>query len=1076
MKKSLFKLLFIALAASAFAPDVSAADSGVYAAPSQKNLRIHGLMTYDTLKNVENYGIYDYTVTTPISRKLSVSIPRISASGGSVVKGDTLYYYDYSIDYGYVSSANYYKYNLKTGTSTRKSVGYDTEKAYANAAMSVATDPTDGTVYCCSFSYDTSAKTVGYALATWNLEGMTKTVIGTLETPLRVLAATADGKLYGITASTAASGSENNGGILVSVDKQTGKLTTIGDTGVRPGAYFQSATIDTATGTFYWFANEQDEASNLYTIDLSTGAATKIGALPVGDQVVCSYITSEYGDDVPSPAENLTATFAAGALTGKISFLVPAETYSGAKLSGTVNYTIALADGKTLAEGTANAGEEKSVDVTLSADGQYTFLVTLSNASGKSPATDTALYVGYDTPEAVTDVTLTREGTTNTVTWTAPKAGLNGGYIDAEAMTYVVTRQPGDTVVSSAGTATSFSETFDTEELGSYYYEVVAVNGTHKSAVAKSNSLKIGSALVPPYSEDFSSSSALDLFTIINANGDSNTWTYSSGTVRYRTSYTKDADDWLITPPLKLKAGNSYTLTFNAWALSSRSEERMEVKMGKAATVDGMTTTVKDVTTYTETSRTPASESVEIVPTEDGIYYIGFHAVSLKSKGNLSLDNIAVSAPVSNAVPAVPDSFSVTPADNGKLAATISFKAPKLTAEGKTLESISKYEILRGETVISTVTAVNPGDSVSFVDETVPANGTYTYSVLFYNAEGAGKAASAEVYVGLDIPMAPTSAHVTDNFDGTATLSWSAVSETGKNGGYVDSANTLFDITDNSGKSIATDVKGTQTEISGIDIEGTQALLFFKVSAHNAVGKASTTAVSDTILSGKPYALPFEEKFNDAAYNNTLWSTVTLAGKSYNGRWSPRNDDDFESDGGYGDFQGYTVGTITRLQSPKISVSGANPLTLSFISCMPGSGAKVSLQVSADYGEWQTVAEIDSTEAWTQHQYDLTQWNTAKTLRIGFLAECTKSTHFAYIDNITLSNVSGVETLTKSDNGSIIINGNQITVSNPDNADIYICNIAGQVMAAGKGFVQETLNSGMYIVRNGSTVRKVMIQ
>lgn len=53
---------------------------------SQKNLRLRGLMTYDNAKDVNNFGVYDYTATAPVSRKQVVSIPRISASGGSVVK------------------------------------------------------------------------------------------------------------------------------------------------------------------------------------------------------------------------------------------------------------------------------------------------------------------------------------------------------------------------------------------------------------------------------------------------------------------------------------------------------------------------------------------------------------------------------------------------------------------------------------------------------------------------------------------------------------------------------------------------------------------------------------------------------------------------------------------------------------------------------------------------------------------------------------------------------------------------------------------------------------------------------
>lgn len=157
MKKRLLSFFttasFLLMAMSASAQTLVSADN----AASQKNMRIRGLMTYDNKKDVTNYGIYDYTVTSPISRKQIVSIPRISASGGSVVKDNVLYYFDYSIMYGYVSSAKYYTYNLATNEqNTQKSFSYtsDAEEVYSHAAMSVATDPTTGTVYCCCFSYD----------------------------------------------------------------------------------------------------------------------------------------------------------------------------------------------------------------------------------------------------------------------------------------------------------------------------------------------------------------------------------------------------------------------------------------------------------------------------------------------------------------------------------------------------------------------------------------------------------------------------------------------------------------------------------------------------------------------------------------------------------------------------------------------------------------------------------------------------------------------------------------------------------------------------------------------------------
>ncbi len=1075
MKKISFSLLLVTSLLLQSPCSMAQTASAPVKVPSQKNMRIRGLMTYDNNKDVTNYGVYDYTVTTPISRKLQVSIPRISASGGSVVKGTNLYYFDYAVSYGYVSAAYYYKYDLATNQQvSRTSVGYDLDKAYNNAAMSVTTDPTTGTVYCCNFHYDTDSKSLSYALTTWDLEGMTKTYIAALSAPLRVLASTADGKLYGITASTAAAGSDNNGGVLVSVNKTTGAIDSIGDTGVRPGAYFQSATIDAATGVFYWFANEQDEASNLYTVDLATGKATLVGALPQGDQVVCAYVPNEYADGVPSPAENLTLAFDKGSLTGAVAFDVPAEDFSGKTVEGNVTYTV-TANGTTVAQGSATVGTPVSAPVTLSADGNYTFAVTLGNSTGNSPAVDTTTYVGYDTPCAVTDVKFTRDGSVNTVTWAAPVAGVNGGYVDADALSYEVTRKPDGK--QSTCVATTFTEEFDTDQLASYSYEVVAVNGTHKSSAAASNSINIGSALVPPYAEDFSATTALDLFTIIDANADASTWKKGSGNVTYRYNSKNNADDWLITPPLKLQAGKSYTLSYKVWALSSRSEERLEVRLGKAASAEAMTTVLKDTTGYTVTSRNAITETMEIVPDEDGNFYIGFHAVSEKNKGTLYLDDLAVSAGQSLNVPAQPADLTVTPADKGALSATVAFTAPATSAAGKALTGPITYSILRGTTVVAEAKTATPGEKVTYVDDAISAAGTYTYTVTCANADGEGKSAEASAYVGVDVPQSPASASVSDNGDGTATVTWTASAATGINGGYVDPEAVQYDVTSHQGLTVAKNVTGTTATVTGIDTEGSQALAYFKVVAHNTVGKATTATVSDTILTGRPYDLPFEEGFTDKAYSTTLWTTATLAGKSYNGPWSLREDADMESDGAYANFGGYQVGAKTRLQTPKLDVSALNEATLSFVSEMPTGNVKLSVEVSADYGKWQLLADVDTSETWAAHTYTIPNLQNAKTLRIGFVGECVKDINFIYLDNVKVSVVTptGIDaTLT---DGTIRVDGNTLTVANSDNSPIAVFTITGQSVASGRGNLQVTgLQQGVYVVRNGSVARTVVVR
>lgn len=1077
MKKHL--LSFLMLVSSLISPSGLSAQTAVTPdnAPSQKNMRIRGLMTYDNKKDVTNYGIYDYTVTKPITRKQMVSIPRIGASGGSVVKDNILYYFDYSISYGYVSKAVYYKYDLSTNQeTTSKNFGFsaDATEVYSNAAMSVATDPSTGIVYCCCFSYDDDTEELTYTLSTWDLEGTSKKVIAPLAKPLRVLAASADGQLYGITASTATSSSNNNGGTLVRIDKTTGALTTIGDTGVRPGAYFQSATIDTATGKFYWFANEYDEAANLYTVDLTTGKATLVGALPEGDQVVCSYTANNYADGVPSPAEDVKTEFANGSLSGNVTFKMPTEDYSGAPLSGSISYAVS-ANGEELATGTAQAGAEVSAAVSVKEDGLYNLTIILSNTAGKSPVADTEKYIGYDTPKAVTDLKFTRDGSTNKVTWTAPTEGVNGGYIDASALTYELTRKPDGK--TSTSTTNTFSEELDADKITPYYYEVVAVNGTHKSASATSNTVNVGNPLVPPFSEDFSDATALDIFTIIDANNDNKKWTRSTQKyVSYQYSTNNDADDWLITPPLKMEAGKSYTLSYKIWTM--RYDELLEVKFGKEASAKGMTITLKPTTTYKTGGATNAIiETIDIVPEETGVYYIGFHAVSKKNQGTIYLDDLSVSAGKSQNVPAQPTDLIVTAGDKGALTASGTFTAPTKTAKGDDLTGAMTYNVLRGTEKIATGVSVNPGEKATFSDTSVPSPATYTYSVICINTEGESKAVEASVYVGEDIPLPPAEAHVTDNLDGTATITWTASSDKGKNGGYVNPDNVKYDINPRTGLAVAKDVSGTTYTVKDFDVTGTQALAYYKIYAHNDAGKNTNFTISDTILSGKPYELPFEEGFTDNAYSTTLWNTTTLVGKSYNTPWYLREDPGVGIDGAYADLCGYVDGGKSRLETPKIDVSALNEATLSFASKMQSENMKLSIEVSLDYGKWQHVADVAETSDWATYSYVINGLNDAKTMRIGFVGECIKNTNFIYIDNVKVTAGSTGIGQAQTDGGDIKVDGNNVTVTNSGNYPIQIFTITGQIVARGNGSLQcSDLANGVYVVRNGNTARTIAIR
>ena len=153
---------------------------------------------------------------------------------------------------------------------------------------------------------------------------------------------------------------------------------------------------------------------------------------------------------------------------------------------------------------------------------------------------------------------------------------------------------------------------------------------------------KSGEAYDVPYSESFGSSTSMNDFTIIDGNGDGTTWVYNrmSGNVSYNWSVTNAADEWLITPAIRLEAGKYYKFTVKARSFTASMPERMEVKMGAEPTVEGMTTAVIAPTVVATGDLTPFEGRVRA--NTEGNFYFGIHAISDADNMMLTIDDITV--------------------------------------------------------------------------------------------------------------------------------------------------------------------------------------------------------------------------------------------------------------------------------------------------------------------------------------------------------------------------------------------------------------------------------------------------
>lgn len=142
---------------------------------------------------------------------------------------------------------------------------------------------------------------------------------------------------------------------------------------------------------------------------------------------------------------------------------------------------------------------------------------------------------------------------------------------------------------------------------------------------------------VPVY-YDFSQSDVFYRFTVINANNDNKTWMLVEGMARYSYHSSNPANDWLITPLIRLEKGKTYRLQYECYAESSLYPESMEVYLGTSATIAGMNQCI--VSEYTFSVSGSKDQEFSVLTTGD--YYIGFHAISAADMYNINLRSISL--------------------------------------------------------------------------------------------------------------------------------------------------------------------------------------------------------------------------------------------------------------------------------------------------------------------------------------------------------------------------------------------------------------------------------------------------
>lgn len=869
--------------------------------------------TWDELEDAA--GVYTFSTSLPITFKEKFVSEDYTPSGGAFFTDKYYFLTAVSEDWFTGEVAVYtYKYSREGW----EELNYAVQSIY-DLYNAICYDPIDNLAY--GYFYSDNGGDWGYM----NVDNFSVTHIAPLDVQLVSVAINEHGKAYGV-------GVDGN---FYAIDKKSGDMTKVGATGLTP-YYMQSAAFDDE-GNLYWAASEA-YSSGLYTIDVTTGKATEIGNFNGNEEVCALYaLNAEVNRGAPSPAVTLKTDVSGSELTFPFSFKIPSTTAGGSNLTGEIDYEVKI-DGVSVKKGKGTAGTEETLSLTVENPGYHLFKVILTNAEGSSEPATLRSWIGVDEPKSVRNATAEKISDNSIkITWETPDGGVNGGFFNADMITYNVMRLPEGKIVAKNIKTTDFTDVIDLTEGQSLirYLITPTVEGL-EGKNAETNGIVIGHPYQTPVDFTFDTEEDYNIFTVIDNNEtvtlDSGLWQFTpSGEAAGYVGGTKDGDDWLITPSVYLKARTNYIFSHDVLCYADTWPEEYSVYLGTSADIAGMKTEIVPSTTiWWDEYRT---KTVTITVPEDGAYYFGFHATSEAGSAFFLLDNISIHESNSLDAPAAVIGLKVEAGAQGAKEATVSFTTPENKVDGKKLEGKMTVSLCRDGVIVTSFADVAPGESMTYTDNAAADKAMNTYEVFCSNAYGAGPTESAEVWVGLDAPSAPLAAKVTVNESGNPVISWKHPEGRGVHGGYVDNSDlsyTVAVVKNGALVPVAQDTKQTScvdTE-SVFENTGAQAMhQYYIVPSSNKTGEYGNNATA-LYISGKPYALPFKESFAGSQPTN-FWAFTSTGGNG----WSIGNDFSIGSqddDDGVLSYLPAIPEVTATAMSGKINIAGSKNPQLTF--------------------------------------------------------------------------------------------------------------------------------------------------
>ena len=1009
------------------------------------------------------------------------------ATGKSTAQWSNTYLGQYNYNAGFVRDGILYAVTIETGyilkydVVTGEYIGYISlySSDYSKYILHSVYDEKNDKVYV--YTYNASGDGMMFQIYNPDTNEFThiktEVGVGTLaEDPIVTMAYNPlDGFIYAVTLYNEK---------WIRIDPANGEWEDLNTLNFSPAYYSQAMTYSPNDFGIVYVGIDINEDTYVMVIEPETGSIKSKTINVKEEEYVVLYCSDQaVVNDAPAMPEILRINFEGAATSGVATVVAPTKRFDGNDITDEMQM-ITKIDGITIDTRKVTAGQEVEIALNNVAKGRHNLSVGCNLLSGVEGAVASEdFFVGFDTPAAPQNVVLTE----TLLAWDAVTAGVNGGTLESDVITYNVYLD-GVKLNDAPIYGTSYEMNIQAEGMTKMQAGVEAVCGSSVSDRSLSNILAVGSYQLPL--ELKCNKELMNNMTIVDANDDGKTWMWCSehNAFEYHYSSYLDADDWAILHKTTFPESKQlYSITLDARSGYTKYPEKFEIGISKTGKVEDMIIVVPETIVAAESLITVGGEfKLE----EAGDYFIGIHAISEADQYYLRVDKINVTmSEAPNSVPEACTDVTATGAEYGELLATVDFTMPTINLNGDALDPESDITVKLYSNVGEASATAKPGERASA--QIATEQGINYIRLVSENEDGVGAETSVSVFTGVDVPQAATltSLEISDD-NCSMTFSWET-SIDGVNGGFVDPAYTKYLLliyyeAQNYWFTLASDYDGTQYTYTLPEGSNKLQSVNIAIQSINAAGRQEEGPIVTASL-GKPYGIPMEETLED---ENVKYYPLTIEhpAEEYSGSWTLGNPAAYVS-GANNDNQFSFIAFASKadecyaqLALPKFTVKGHEGAVFALDTYLYDNMAEAVVYVRGNKEELPvgTITKGDNEEGWKRFEFllpaEVSKWGWAE---IVVRASFTSMSQFFLMGYYSVNPWSAIEGVTATE-ATIYSADNAIVVKNaPQGSTLDIFTIDGRAIISRRieeNLIEVSVNPGIYVARCGNKTAKVVVK